>query len=133
MHLKEVSRDLRRKLFGRYRRHSRSRSRSVSPRRDYDRHRHYDDHHSHGGGGHSRRFDDDNRRYDRDNRRNNRRERSASPGWHQKGIGRSWSPRRSPVREGSVERRAKIEQWNREREQQEAAANTSADWNSTQN
>lgn len=46
-----------------------------------------------------------------------------SPG-HRRGRSRSRSPRRkrSPVREGSEERRAKIEQWNREREQKEKAS-----------
>ncbi|PKU82647.1 splicing factor U2af small subunit B-like [Dendrobium catenatum] len=100
MHLKKISRELRRQLFGRsHRRHSRSRSRSHSPHRR----RNYED-----------------RRRPHDDR--GRRPRSRSPG-HRKGRSRSPGGRnnRSPVREGSAERRAKIEQWNREREQAEQA------------
>ncbi|KAI3951860.1 hypothetical protein MKX01_021598 [Papaver californicum] len=104
MHLKKISRELRRQLFGRYRsRHSRSRSRSRSPYR----HRSYEER-SHGSRGHDRRSGD----------RGSRRTRSRSPGRRR---GRSRSPdrkrNRSPVRDGSAERRAKIEQWNREKEQ----------------
>ncbi|KAL4578763.1 hypothetical protein LXL04_014894 [Taraxacum kok-saghyz] len=93
MHLKKIGRELRRQLFGRSRRR-RSRSRSHSP-------------HRHPGGGRSsgRRGDyPDPRHHDR-----SRRPRSRSPGGKRN--------HRSPVREGSAERRAKIEQWNREREQ----------------
>ncbi|XWS52912.1 hypothetical protein CRYUN_Cryun11dG0113300 [Craigia yunnanensis] len=52
----------------------------------------------------------------------NRRHRSTSPG-HRRGRSRSPGVKgnRSLFREGSEERRAKIEQWNREREQQENA------------
>ncbi|XP_010243574.1 PREDICTED: splicing factor U2af small subunit B-like [Nelumbo nucifera] len=112
MHLKMISRELRRKLFGRYRRrHSRSRSRSPNKHRNYEER-------SHGGRGFGRRHDNRDHHYP-DNR--GRRPRSRSPGWKR---GRSRSPggrrNRSPVREGSAERRAKIEQWNREREQAEA-------------
>ncbi|KAL5716739.1 hypothetical protein ACHQM5_009866 [Ranunculus cassubicifolius] len=90
MHLKKISRDLRRQLFGRYRRrHSRSRSRSRSPYRGR----------SHEERSHESRRDDRARR---------RRGRSTSPGGRRN---------RTPEREGSAERRAKIEQWNREREQ----------------
>ncbi|KAI3683851.1 hypothetical protein L1987_84366 [Smallanthus sonchifolius] len=102
MHLKKISKDLRRQLFGRRRR---SRSRSRSP----PRHRNHDDRPSGGGrgGGYS-----DHRHSDR-----SRRPRSRSPG---RRSGRSRSPEgkrnRSPVREGSAERRAKIEKWNREKE-----------------
>ncbi|XVF19789.1 hypothetical protein REPUB_Repub11eG0141200 [Reevesia pubescens] len=117
MHLKRISRELRRQLFGRSgRRRSHSRSRSRSPHRRRSSH----EERSHGGRGHSRRYDD------RDNyhESRNRRRRSTSPGNRR---GRSRSPggkrNRSPVREGSEERRAKIEQWNREREQQENANN----------
>ncbi|XP_052174008.1 splicing factor U2af small subunit B-like [Diospyros lotus] len=108
MHLKKISRELRRQLFGRGgRRHSRS----------PQRHRNYEER-PHGGRGSGRRGDDrDHRHHDR-----GRRPRSRSPGQR---VGRSRSPRehrnRSPGREGSAERRAKIEQWNREREQAEAA------------
>ncbi|XP_026415399.1 splicing factor U2af small subunit B-like [Papaver somniferum] len=106
MHLKKISRELRRQLFSRYRsRRSRSRSRSRSPyrRRSYEER-------SHGGRDHDRRSSD----------RGSRRTRSRSPG-RRRGQSRSPDRRRnrSPVREreGSAERRAKIEQWNREKEQ----------------
>ncbi|PIM97467.1 U2 snRNP splicing factor, small subunit [Handroanthus impetiginosus] len=117
MHLKRISRELRRQLFGRHRRrHSRSRSRSRSPYR----HRSYEER-SQGGRSHSRRHDDRDYYESR-----SRRHRSTSPGRRR---GRSRSPGgrrdRSPIREGSEERRAKIEQWNRERE--EAARASKAD------
>lgn len=108
MHVKLIGRELRRKLFGRYRWYnkgsrsrSRSRSRSLSPRhrRDYDKR----DRDYRGNGRLSR------DRYDRSERDSGRR--------------RHGSPRksRSPVsaREGSEERRARIEQWNREREEKQ--------------
>ncbi|XP_072950258.1 splicing factor U2af small subunit B-like [Typha angustifolia] len=110
MHLKKISRELRRQLFGRYRRrHSRSRS--------PQRHRGYEDR-PHGGRGYGRQHDD----RDRHHEERGRRPRSRSPG-HKRGRSRSPGGRRnrSPVREGSAERRAKIEQWNREREQAESA------------
>ncbi|OVA04640.1 RNA recognition motif domain [Macleaya cordata] len=118
MHLKKISRELRRQLFGRYRRrHSRSRSRSRSPYR----HRSHEER-SHGGRGYDRRYDD--RDYHSHDDRSSRRTRSRSPGRRR---GRSRSPGgkriRSPVREGSAERRAKIEQWNREKEQTESGHN----------
>ena len=125
MHLKKISRELRRQLFGRYRRyshsHSRSRSRSLSPHRSIDRHRSYDD--RHGGRGYGKRYEDRDYPPNRDDR-HGRRPRSRSPG-RRRGRSRSHSPRRnrSPVREGSEERRAKIEQWNREREQAAVSAN----------
>ncbi|KAI8560061.1 hypothetical protein RHMOL_Rhmol04G0226000 [Rhododendron molle] len=110
MHLKKISRELRRQLFG-----SRRRKQSRSPPRN----RSYDER-SHGGRGFGGRGDDRDRRH-HDHR--GRRPRSRSPG---RRGGRSRSPpgerrNRSPVREGSAERRAKIEQWNREREQADAA------------
>ncbi|GMP98957.1 hypothetical protein CsSME_00046633 [Camellia sinensis var. sinensis] len=114
MHLKRIGRELRRQLFGRYRsRHSRSRSRSRSPYR----HRSYDER-PHGGRGHSRRYDDEDYYHESRSKRN----RTTSPG-HRRGRSRSPGGRRnqSPVREGSEERRAKIEQWNREKEQSEKA------------
>ncbi|GAB4856499.1 hypothetical protein Ancab_014414 [Ancistrocladus abbreviatus] len=114
MHLKKISRELRRQLFGRYRRR-RSRSRSHSPHR----HRGYGDRphggrgygdRPHGGRGYGRREDERSQRYsDR-----GRRPRSRSPGGRRD---------RSPVRESSAERRAKIEQWNREKEQAESGKN----------
>ncbi|KAB2069011.1 hypothetical protein E1A91_A08G073000v1 [Gossypium mustelinum] len=110
MHVKVIGRELRRKLFGRHRRYrgSRSRSRSASPRhrrereyREKSRDRDRDDHRDRNG----RRPDRDRDRYDRE---------SGSRRKH-------GSPRRSrsppPAREGSEERRARIEQWNREREE----------------
>eukprot|EP00250_Pteridium_aquilinum_P009877 c18997_g1_i2 orf=106-996(+) len=115
MHLKKTSREMRKKLFGNHRRHSRSRSRSRSPRREVDnrRERYPDNNHGGYGGGRGYRPDGgsvDERRQDRDERRPRRRDqdRGHSP------PGRR---NRSPVREGSAERRAKIEQWNREREE----------------
>ncbi|XP_058087046.1 splicing factor U2af small subunit B-like [Magnolia sinica] len=136
MHLKKISRELRRQLFGRYRRrHSRSRSRSRSPYR----HRSYEDR-SHGGRGYGRRHDEKDPYYED----RGRRARSRSPARGRKGRSRSPGGRknRSPVREGSAERRAKIEQWNREKEQVESgnrnnnSANHNADSyapNGTQN
>ncbi|KAL2933550.1 Splicing factor U2af small subunit B [Bienertia sinuspersici] len=108
MHLKKISRELRRQLFGRYRRR-RSRSRSQSPQRQRGGH----GDRPHGGRGYGRREDDRNQRY----QDKGRRPRSRSPGHR----GRSRSPpgrrdKGSPVRENSEERRAKIAQWNRERE-----------------
>ncbi|KAK4753081.1 hypothetical protein SAY87_021879 [Trapa incisa] len=101
MHVKMIGRELRRRLFGRYRgyriRSSRSRSRSRSPRghrRDYDR-RERDRERDYHRGGHGRRSSRE--RYEKDRKRRSR----------------------SPVREGSEERRAKIEQWNREREEKQ--------------
>lgn len=94
MHVKLIGRDLRNKLFGRYRRRSRSRSFSPIPhlrsrhRRDGDR--------------------DYRRSYrDRDYERSRRTHSRSSTS----------SRSRTPVREGSEERRARIEQWNREREE----------------
>ncbi|KAL5709611.1 hypothetical protein ACHQM5_020277 [Ranunculus cassubicifolius] len=109
MHLKKISRELRRQLFGRYRRrHSRSRSRSPYRNREER---------PHGGGGRGQGRRSDDRDHQRDDRV--RRPRSRSPARRR---GRSRSPagkrNRSPVaRDNSAERRAKIEQWNREREQ----------------
>ncbi|XVF69088.1 hypothetical protein PTKIN_Ptkin11bG0052500 [Pterospermum kingtungense] len=115
MHLKRISRELRRQLFGN-RRRRRSHSRSRSPHRRRGSH----EERSHGGRGHSRRYDDRESYYESRSRRH----RSTSPG-HRRGRSRSPGGRRnrSPVREGSEERRAKIEQWNREREQQENGNN----------
>ncbi|XP_072992303.1 splicing factor U2af small subunit B-like [Typha latifolia] len=106
MHVKQIGRELRKKLFGRYQRSrgSRSRSRSLSP---HHRREHRDHGNSRGRGdyrGSGRRSGDKHGRYDGDGGR-------RSHG----------SPRRarSPVREGSEERRARIEQWNREREERQ--------------
>ncbi|XP_010927308.1 splicing factor U2af small subunit B [Elaeis guineensis] len=106
MHVKQISRELRRKLFGQYRRSRRSRSRSQSPgpyhRRD-NRDRDHRDRGDYYGSG--RRSGDRHGKYESDG-----------------GRRRHGSPKRmrSPVREGSEERRARIEQWNREREERNA-------------
>ncbi|XP_052201154.1 splicing factor U2af small subunit B-like [Diospyros lotus] len=108
MHVKMIGRDLRRKLFGRYRRFrgSRSRSRSGSPshfRRENERRGDYRDRdRDYRGSG--RRSGDRHGRYDSDG-----------------GRRRHGSPKRgrSPIREASEERRARIEQWNREREERQ--------------
>ncbi|KAL2557422.1 Splicing factor U2af small subunit B [Forsythia ovata] len=114
MHLKRISRELRRHLFGRYKRR---RSRSRSPYR----HRSYEES-SHGHRSHSRRYDDHDYHEGRSRRR-----RSTSPS-HKRGRSRSPGGRRdrSPVREGSEERRAKIEQWNREKEEAERSNKANA-------
>ncbi|XP_042389886.1 splicing factor U2af small subunit B-like [Zingiber officinale] len=116
MHLKQISRELRRKLFGGSRRHRRSHSRSRSPHG----HRGYEDRPVNRG--HGRRHPD----RDQYSEERIRKPRSRSPGRRRN---RSRSPggrrNRSPIREGSAERRAKIEQWNREREQTEATRRNS--------
>ncbi|KAH7277587.1 hypothetical protein KP509_39G058000 [Ceratopteris richardii] len=111
MHLKKTSRELRKRLFGNRRRRSRSRSRSRSPRKERER---YPENY-HGGYGGNRGFrrdrpDVDERKFDRDDRKHRRRDQDRGHSPHAR-------RNRSPVREGSVERRAKIEQWNREREE----------------
>lgn len=128
MHLKKISRELRRKLFGRSRRRrSRSHSRSHSPQPH--RNRGYEER-PQGGRGSGRRDDERDHRY-----HDRKRHRSRSPG---RRGGRSRSPgaggrrNRSPVRESSVERRAKIEQWNREREQSDTAADNKQNNNSNE-
>ncbi|GLJ22901.1 hypothetical protein SUGI_0431850 [Cryptomeria japonica] len=123
MHVKKIGRDLRRRLFGRYRRfkggrsRSRSRSRSLSPlprsRRSYD------------DRGSGRRSGD---RDDRGNgRRSGDRDYKSDKDYRRGGSGsrRPRSPKRneSPAaRDSSAERRARIEQWNREREAQNGPA-----------
>ncbi|KAK6130567.1 hypothetical protein DH2020_035659 [Rehmannia glutinosa] len=112
MHVKMIGRELRRKLFGKHNHHgrywgTRSRSRSVSPpqhhhrrERERDRERDYD-RRDHRGGGRRTGGDRHGGRYESERRR----------------YGGSPRRSRSPVREGSEERRARIEQWNREREE----------------
>ncbi|ESW34844.1 hypothetical protein PHAVU_001G186200 [Phaseolus vulgaris] len=113
MHLKKISRDLRRKLFGRNRRwNGRSGSRSRSPPRNRN----------HGEHSHSVR-NPGRRDFERPpHGHHGRRPRSRSP--RHRGGKRSRSPvggrDRSPIRESSAERRAKIEQWNREKEQDDS-------------
>ncbi|KAI3450666.1 hypothetical protein Pfo_007331 [Paulownia fortunei] len=116
MHLKRIGRELRRHLFGRYRRrHSRSRSRSPYRHRSYEQR-------SHGNRGHNRRYEDPDYHESL-----SRRHRSTSP-TRRKGRSRSPGGRRgrSPSREGSEERRAKIEQWNREREEADRGSKANA-------
>eukprot|EP00249_Psilotum_nudum_P019982 c27507_g1_i3 orf=325-1266(+) len=122
MHLKKVSRGLRRKLFGNFKRHwrSRSRSRSASPPRGYDKRERYRDDRPHGGRGYDRRNEErDGRRPEYD-----RWPKKRSPGVRERALDWNYNSgdwhARSPVREGSAERRAKIEKWNREREEQQA-------------
>ncbi|MCO5591218.1 hypothetical protein L7F22_045199 [Adiantum nelumboides] len=120
MHLMKIGRELKRKLFGTYGRHGASRSRSrsrspqsFSPRRDYARRERYPIDMSYDSRGHSRSAHDYS---DYDDWRSH--SRGSSRGYSPSSRRRS-PPRhrdRSPVREGSAERRAKIEQWNRERE-----------------
>ncbi|XP_057746957.1 splicing factor U2af small subunit B-like [Arachis stenosperma] len=117
MHLKRISRDLRRQLFGKSHRSRHSRSRSRSRSRSPIRHRSHEER-SHRS--HSRKYDERDHYYESRSRRH----RSNSPG-HRRGRShtRSRSPggrrKRSPVRDCSEERRARIEQWNREKEQKE--------------
>ncbi|KAK2660998.1 hypothetical protein Ddye_007531 [Dipteronia dyeriana] len=106
MHVKLIGRDLRKKLFGRYRgyRGSRSRSRSLSPRQ----HRRDREHHDRRDRDRDRDRDSrDRTRHKHDSRdRDDRKRRHSTP-----------RKSRSPVRDGSEERRARIEQWNRERDE----------------
>jgi len=109
-----VYRDLRHQLFGKnHRRHSRSRS-------PY-RHRSHEER-SHRS--HSRKHDD----RDHHHESRSRRHKSTSPA-HRRGRSRSPGRRRhrSPVRDGSEERRARIEQWNREKEEQDPGNKTKAE------
>nr|GEX13050.1 splicing factor U2af small subunit B-like [Tanacetum cinerariifolium] len=104
-HLKKINKDLRRQLF---RRRRRSRSRSRSPLR----HRNHDDRPQGSGRGGSDRGGSGG--YSERHSERSRWPRSRTPG---RRSGRSRSPggkrNRSPVREGSAERRAKIEQCDR--------------------
>ncbi|RZB76455.1 Splicing factor U2af small subunit A isoform B, partial [Glycine soja] len=118
MHLKRISRELRRQLFGKsHGRHSRSRSRSPYRHRSHEERSHRS---------HSRKYDD----RDHHHESRSRRHRSTSPR-HRRGRSRSRSPggrrHHSPVRDGSEERRARIEQWNREREDQEPGYKVNAE------
>ncbi|MCD7460382.1 hypothetical protein HAX54_043415 [Datura stramonium] len=74
---------------------------------------------------HSRKYDERDHYYESRSRRN----RSTSPG-HRRGRSRSPDGRRDPVQLGmAAKRRARIEQWNREKEQAELANRASADSN----
>eukprot|EP00271_Cylindrocystis_brebissonii_P005319 TRINITY_DN1730_c0_g1_i1.p1 TRINITY_DN1730_c0_g1~~TRINITY_DN1730_c0_g1_i1.p1 ORF type:complete len:320 (+),score=53.43 TRINITY_DN1730_c0_g1_i1:182-1141(+) len=124
MHLRKIGRELRKKLFGHLRR---SRSRSYSPERDYDRQ--YDDRYRGGGGRGGRGYSDGGRyggrgggrSYGRDNYGGGYDDRRRGYDDYRGGgrgrRDRSPSPRRE--RDNSAERRAKIEQWNREKEERE--------------
>ncbi|KAJ8574402.1 hypothetical protein K7X08_026207 [Anisodus acutangulus] len=116
MHLKRISRELRRQLFGSCRRrHSRSRSRSPYRHRSYEER----SHRSHS----NRKYDDRDYYHESRSRRH-----TMSPG-HRRGRNRSPRSRkdRSPSRDGSEERRARIEQWNSEKEEAELSKRTNAD------
>ncbi|KAL6844747.1 hypothetical protein ACP4OV_025406 [Aristida adscensionis] len=120
MHVKRVGRGLRRKLFGRL--HSRSPSPAARRRRssrsrdragedgDYDYY--YCNYRA------SSRSRSERRRSRESGERHGRRGYESDGGRRRRGRSRSRS--RSPVREGSEERRARIEQWNREREAAQA-------------
>ncbi|KAL8487140.1 hypothetical protein ACS0TY_023249 [Phlomoides rotata] len=109
MHVKMIGRELKRKLYGRH--HGRfwgprSRSRSGSPPHHNQRR--------------ERERGDRDRDHDRRDRGGGRRSGGERHGGRYGGDRRRHgSPRRSrsPGREGSEERRARIEQWNREREE----------------
>uniref|UniRef100_A0A7N0URQ6 Uncharacterized protein n=1 Tax=Kalanchoe fedtschenkoi TaxID=63787 RepID=A0A7N0URQ6_KALFE len=127
MHVKLIGRELRRKLFGRYRgfrskSRSRSRSRSRSPRRRRERegrggrgdyHKEKDREFYRGGNG--RRVEGE-RGLERERDRDRARRDDDGGGRRRHGGSRR---SRSPVRDGSEERRARIEQWNREKEEKE--------------
>lgn len=106
MHVKKIGRELRRKLFASQRSRSRSRSRSNSPRRRRS-----------GDRGDRERRDRD-RDYESRGRRSSDRDRDRvrdRDSRDREGGGRRRNG--SSAREGSEERRARIEQWNREREE----------------
>ncbi|KAL6496307.1 hypothetical protein OROGR_029565 [Orobanche gracilis] len=108
MHLKKISKELRHQLFRKSRgRHGRSRSRSHSPR-----HRNYEDRRDSGRSGGDHRHHDRGRRPPPGRNAGYRSRRSRSPDGRRS---------RSPVRENSAERRAKIELWNKEKEEAESA------------
>lgn len=112
MHVKKIGRELRNQLFGRYRRR-RSRSRSRSPGR-----RGSHEEYNHGNHRPGRRHGDEEQHRGGRSRRHrsispDRRRRSRSPGRRRN---------RSPVREGSEERRARIAQWNKEKEEQQGSS-----------
>ncbi|KAK9164830.1 hypothetical protein Scep_000021 [Stephania cephalantha] len=129
MHVKQIGKELDRKLFGRYRRTSRrrSRSRSISPhqRRDSDRGRpsSYRDHPHGDNYGNPRRNGGDRHGPRHENNNNNNNNNNNDGGRRRHGHGSpAPGPRRNrspPPREGSEERRARIEQWNREREERQ--------------
>ncbi|KAL6514389.1 hypothetical protein OROHE_019131 [Orobanche hederae] len=106
--------ELRHQLFRKSRgRHGRSRSRSHSPR-----HRNYEDRRDSGRSGGDHRHHDRGRRPPPGRNAGYRGGRSRSPDGRRS--------RRSPVRENSAERRAKIELWNKEKEEAESAIDNSS-------
>ncbi|KAG5632861.1 hypothetical protein H5410_004578 [Solanum commersonii] len=113
-----LTKELRHKFFGRFRRRH-SRSMSQSPLR----HRSYEDR-SHKS--HSRKYDEMDHYYET----RSRMDRNTIPD-HRRGRSRSPGGRRGriQVRDDSEERRARIEQWNREKEQEELDNMDNADIN----
>ncbi|KAG5585998.1 hypothetical protein H5410_046432 [Solanum commersonii] len=118
MQLKKISRELRQKFFGRFRRRH-SRSMIQSPLR----HRNYEDR-SHKS--HSRKYDERDHYYEIRSGMN----RSTIPD-HRRGRSRRPGGRRDRilVRDVSEERHARIEQWNREKEHEELDNMDNADIN----
>ncbi|KAJ9522374.1 hypothetical protein QJQ45_008145 [Haematococcus lacustris] len=104
MHLKPISKELRKKLFGRYKR---TEERSRSPRRDDKR------------GGERRRSRSRDRDHRRDDRRDDRgRDYRGGPGGYDRGRrdDRGGGHGGRSQRENSEERRAKIASWNSQRD-----------------
>ncbi|TVU02476.1 hypothetical protein EJB05_52029, partial [Eragrostis curvula] len=117
MHVKQIGRELRKKLYGRSSRPHRGRSRSPSPRHRRER-RDRDDYRGRDGGRDDYRAGRDDYRGGGGGRRGggSRHERYDDGGRRRHG-GSPPKRARSPIRESSEERRAKIEQWNREKEE----------------
>ncbi|KAJ3694686.1 hypothetical protein LUZ60_000063 [Juncus effusus] len=104
MHVKQIGREMRRRLHGRVRRGGgRSRSRSRSPRRE--------------------------KRGDRERERGGERERERDGGRRERDGGRGERDGGRRERENSEERRAKIEMWNKERENSEERRAKIEMWN----
>ncbi|KAK3005801.1 hypothetical protein RJ639_016267 [Escallonia herrerae] len=142
MHLKRISKDLRRQLFGRYKRR---RSRSVSPHRirgggggggrgggggggggGRGGYRSFEERSRGGGRGEGRRFDRGRNYDDYDGESRGRRHREEGDRRERMHRGGERDRERGD-REGSEERRAKIEQWNREREEADVASKGDGD------
>lgn len=93
MHLKSIGKDLRKELFGRYKRKDKSKSRSRSGSRDRS-----------------------GKRDERTKRRSRSRSRDRGNGDRERGGRDRYRSDRPREREGSAERRAKIAAWNKERQ-----------------